>query len=144
MGSGTFPGWEEAWEDLPLSFEGVWNDAAALSSKEVTGLNELEQGLDSLTSPAVILQDDTLPPVLPLTAIRGDLESDFALFSLEAPNSSRISIAAAVRLGLLVKNRVALPPVAVFIGGGETACMVIIRRPLNPMDFGELWDLRQP
>lgn len=143
MGSGTIPGWEEYWEDLPLSFEGIWNDAVALLSQEVTTLKELEQGLDRLTSPAAILQDDTLPPVLPLTAMRGDLESEFAIFSLEAPNSDRIAIAAAVRLGLLVKNRVALPPVAVFIGGGETACMVITRRPLNPLDFGVLWDLRQ-
>jgi hypothetical protein len=144
MGCGSFPNWEGCWEQLPIACEGVWNQAEALTSQELKAVSELVQGLSGLTSPADILQDDTLPPVLPLKSLNGDMESEFGLFSLEAPNSSSIAMAAAMRLSLLLNKKIIAPPVAVFIGGGDTACMAIMRRPLKSLDFETLWNLKQP
>jgi type VI secretion system protein VasJ len=143
MGTGPLPGWEECWEDLPLACEGIWSAAEALSTDNPVTVAGLVQALDRLTCPVKILQDDTLPPVLPVTPLSGGIESEFGLYSLEAPNGSSIATAAAVRLGLMLKNRNSSPPVAIFVGGGETAYMAFIRRPLKPYDFEVLWDLRQ-
>lgn len=143
MGSGSSPSWEECWEHLPFACANVWNQADALSSIEFETVPKLLQGLERLTAPAEILQDDTLPPVLPLRALIGNIGSEFGLFSLEAPNGSFIATAAAMHLSLLLKNKNASPPVAIFIGGGETAWLAFMRRPLKTGDFTTLWDQHQ-
>jgi len=142
MGSGTSKNWEECWENLPMSCEAVWNSAESLFSRESITIPELVTGLGKLSSPVDVLLDDTLPPVLPLKSLNGDMESEFCLFSLESLNSSRIAVAAAMRLSLLLKKRNANPPVAVFIGGGKTAHMAVMRRPLKLLDFEALWNLQ--
>ena len=142
MGSGTSQKWEECWENLPMACETVWNSAEALFSHESSTVPELVTGLGKLPSPVDILLDDTLPPILPLKSLNGDMESEFCLFSLETDNGSHIETAAAMRLSLLLKSRNANPPVAVFIGGGRNAHMAVMRRPLKPLDFETLWNLQ--
>lgn len=142
MGTGTSQKWKECWENLPLSCEAVWNSAESLFSDELTTVPELITGLGTLTSPVDVLLDDTLPPALSLKSLNGDMDSEFCLFSLEVLNGSRIEVAAAMRLSLLLKKRNATPPVAVFIGGGKTAHMAVMRRPLKPLDFEVLWNLQ--
>lgn len=139
MGGGAFPGWETWWEELPLACEGIWNAAGALTTAAYTSVTELVSGLNRLTAPDVIGEDDTLPPGLPFSVLHGDFGSEFGLYSLEAPNGSSIATAAAMHLSLLQKKRNASPPVAIFIGGGETAHMAIMRRPLKSLDFEVLW-----
>lgn len=143
MGTGIFPKWEGCWEHLPLACKVVWDEAEALLLQESISVSEFVQGLGRLNSPSDILHDDTLPPVLPFKTLNGEIGAEFGLFSLEAPNGSSIAMAAAMRLSLLQKKRIITPPIAVFIGGGNTACMAILRRPLKPLDFEALWNLQQ-
>jgi type VI secretion system protein VasJ len=140
MGSGNSQNWDESWENLPMACEALWNRADTLFSQEYRAISELVAGLGTLTGPEDIFLDDTLPPALSLKALNGDMDSEFSLFSLEAGNGSRIEVAAAMRLSLLLKKRNATPPVAVFIGGGETAHMAVMRRPLKSLDFEMLWN----
>lgn len=142
MGSGTSRKWKECWENLPIACEAVWNSAESLFTYKMTTVPELISGLGKLTSPVDVLLDDTLPPALSLRSLDGDMDSEFCLFSLEALNGSRIEVAAAMRLSLLLKKRNATPPVAVFIGGGKTAHMAVMRRPLKSQDFEVLWNLQ--
>ncbi|HIJ88272.1 MAG TPA: DUF2094 domain-containing protein [Desulfuromonadales bacterium] len=142
MGSGTYRQWGKCWENLPLACETTWNSAMVLFSNKLTTIPELEMGLGMLPSPDDILLDDTLPPALPLKPLSGDMESEFCLYSLETDNGSGIEVAAAMRLSLLLKKRNAAPPVAVFIGGGKTAYMAVMRRPLKSLDFVTLWNLQ--
>ena len=142
MGSGTSQNWEECWENLPMACEAIWSSAETLVTQESITLSELVAGLGKLTAPADIALDDSLPPAFSLKSLNGDMDSEFCLFSLEAVNGSRIEVAAAMRLSLLLKKRNAVPPVAVFIGGGKTAQMAVMRRPLKSLDFDVLWNLQ--
>ena len=144
MGSGNLPGWEAVWEHLPIACEPVWRDAESLAFNEPNTLSKMLTGLDRMASPTeILLDDDTLPPVLPLRTLNGDLTSEFGLFSLETQNWSSVATAAAMRLSLMLKEASPAPPVAVFIGGNETAYMAVMRRPLKFSDFSVLWDLKQ-
>jgi type VI secretion system protein VasJ len=144
MGSGSFCGWNTFWEHLPMVCKDVWEAAETVSFQKTASLAELENKLSRLTLPIEVQLDDTLPPVVPLKTLSGDLAADFAAFSLEAPNGSQMVLAAAMRLSLELKKSVIEQPVAVFIGGGSTACMVVMRRPLKPLDFETLWNLNTP
>lgn len=142
MGCGIDSGWEKSWENLPLDYEAIWHELAALVSADYRSVSELSAALGRLKKPVGIQHDDTLPPLLPVRAVEGDSDTEFALYSLEAPNGSMSATAAAMRLSLIMKKRLGSPPVAMFIGGGETAFMAAMRRPLKPQDFATLWNPR--
>lgn len=143
--SGPLPGWEAAWELLPLALEAVWGEIERVAAGGYPGLAPFEEALRAIgpKAPAAgfpacrSLLDEALAgqPGLPPFAPRPDEDR---LLPVDDGPGTDVSLQAARWLLAARRLNPAAPGVA-FLGGGFGGTgLIFFRRALVPGDFARL------
>jgi hypothetical protein len=140
MGCGPFGGWENQWDDLPSSLDGLWVRLEFLSTRQVYDLEELKRDIDRLPAPSLSKEIEPHSgsiDEIPLSAIT---EGKIALLlgdDAGRPEDIRHWLAS-------LKARLKSVPEAIFIGGSlEQTYLAAFTRPLGTEDFAWLWTMNR-
>jgi type VI secretion system protein VasJ len=146
MGTGQLAGWEDKWDLVPLAFEKIWSEMEYMTTQNFNDLKKLETDVKNIPEP----QPEWRAYQSRQDAFCGDANafptvSDFApekkenFVSLDQGlhHDQNLLIS---RWHSLFRNRVAVIPNAVFMGGSFGKSFIgFYQRPLASADFIQLW-----
>lgn len=149
MGSGKLENWEENWELLPFSCEGLWGQMEQLASKRYGSFEHLQEDVDMLRSPQANWQKMNSErialagrnaPCSDENYQFGLLEQDHALFLPFQDTGQQDFFSMIDTVHSLVKMKMTTVPNSLFMGGLiEQPGLVLFKRPLSGQDFQRMW-----
>ncbi len=149
MGSGSLNDWEDNWELLPVTCEGLWGQMEQLTARNYNTLKRLEADLTTLRPPRPSWQGITPAKVIPedkqklcefVAEHLRSFEAEQAIFLPLANGNSADLFEVISYLHLLFKERISEVPNAGFLGGPlEQPALALFKRPLNIHDFKRMW-----
>lgn len=149
MGSGSLEDWEEYWELLPFSCEGVWSQMEQLASKNYSSFELLEKDTQLLRQPQrrweeMKKQQESLLEMISPEAdtlfsseLLGENKAVFVPFQETGQYDFFAMISAA---HAQQKKRENPAPNSLFMGGLiDSPRIAIFKRPLSGQDFEQMW-----
>lgn len=163
MGSGTLKNWQENWDLLPLAAERTWRQIEYLAANLFTDFKKLEEEIRTIRPPEANWSEQA-EKRKELNRIGSPLDPyasflDFReLKKLAVANADKAEVFISLDRGpcgdkimhvslwhLLSRESFASIPNAMFMGGTlDKAYQAVIRRPLKPCDFIQLWSVSSP
>ena len=163
MGSGQLRNWQDNWDLLPFALERTWQQIEYLAAKQFADFKKLEEEINSIRPPESQWPEHTEKRKA-LNRI-GSPFDPFASF-LDIRELKKLATAHAekpeVFIGLdrgscddkivhvslwhhLFRESTKTLPNSMFMGGTlDKAYMAVIKRPLKPTDFVQLWSVTSP
>jgi type VI secretion system protein VasJ len=163
MGAGTLGKWQENWDLLPFAAERTWRQIEFLGANLFSDFNKLEQGIRTIQPPAAHWPEHAEKRKAlnrvgsPLDPYASFLDFD-ELKKLAAANAEKSELFVCLDRGpcddkimhvslwhLLARDSLKALPNAMFMGGTlDRAYLAVIKRPLKPTDFIQLWSVSAP
>ncbi|MBC8017923.1 MAG: type VI secretion system protein TssA [Verrucomicrobia bacterium] len=163
MGSGPLRNWQENWDLLPFAAERSWRQIEYLAANLFTDFKKLEEEIRTIRPPEANWSEQA-EKRKELNRIGSPLDPyasflDFReLKKLAAANVEKPEVFISLDRGpcddkimhvslwhLLSRESVKVIPNAMFMGGTlDKAYLAIIKRPLKPTDFIQLWSVSAP
>lgn len=160
MGDGSIEGWEEDWDLLHNVFEKTWNQIETISSRNYDDLTDFENEIRSIENPdrywlelksknRIRNEPGSSVNTLTIQMNRDEIRENVRYLSdklevhipLDNQTTGNISNMAGLWCSLFKTHTVSAPN-AVFMGGvPEKHFLSVFLRPLNTMDFFQLWSV---
>ena len=160
MGNGSLDGWEMEWDLLHNVFEKTWNQIETISSRHYDDLTDLENEIRSIENPDRYWLElesknrnrnepgssvNILTIQMNSDVIRENVRHLLDKLEVHTPLDNQTTGNISDMAGLwcsLFKTHTVSAPNAVFIGGvPEKHFLSVFLRPLNTMDFVQLWSV---
>ena len=163
MGSGPLKNWQDNWDLLPFAAERTWRQIEYLAANLFTDFKKLEEEILTIRPPdanwsghadkrkALNRVGSSLDPYASFLDIR-------ELKRLAAANAEKAEVFISLDRGpcddkimhvslwhLLARESLKALPNAMFMGGTlDKAYLAVVKRPLKPTDFIQLWSVSSP